>query len=75
MRLLQAPYQDRDPLPSLEVVPALLGSGADVHVLDRVGVTPVGRAVLLDDTAPEAAVDRSVAVLGLLVRASTALRG
>ncbi|MER6956675.1 hypothetical protein [Streptomyces sp. NPDC000618] len=74
-RAVQAPYQDRDPLPSLEVVRALLESGADVHARDRIGVTPAARAVLLDSTAPEAAVDRSVAVLELLVEYGTRLDG
>lgn len=59
-RTVQAPYQDRDPLPWLEVVRTLLESGADVHARDRTGVTPAGRAVLLNNTAPIAAVDRSV---------------
>ena len=63
------------PLPSLEVVCALLEAGADVHALDRIGVTPAGRAVVLNDTAPAAAVDRSVAVLELLVEHGAWLDG
>lgn len=74
-RAVQAPYQDRDPLPSLEVVRALLESGADVHARDRTGVTPAARAVLLNSTAPQAAVDRSVAVLELLVEHGARLDG
>ncbi|MEV7890419.1 ankyrin repeat domain-containing protein [Streptomyces sp. NPDC002817] len=74
-RAVQAPYQDRDPLPSLEVVRALLESGADVHARDRTGVTPAARAVLLNDTATQAAVDRSVAVLELLVEHGARLDG
>ncbi|MFJ2238304.1 ankyrin repeat domain-containing protein [Streptomyces sp. NPDC087859] len=74
-RAVQAPYQDRDPLPSLEVVRALLESGADVHARDRIGVTPAARAVLLNDTSTQAAVDRSVAVLELLVEHGARLDG
>lgn len=74
-RAVQAPYEETDPLPSLEVVRLLLDAGADVHALDRNGVTPAGRAVVLNDSMPAAAVDRSVEVLSLLVAHGARLDG
>ena len=72
---VEAPYDDSGPLPSLDVVRVLLEAGADVHATDRNDVTPAGRAVLLNDTMPASAVERSVAVLELLVAHGARLDG
>jgi hypothetical protein len=72
---VQAPYDATDPLPSPDVVRELLAAGADVHARDRNGVTPAGLAVVLNDTMPAAAVDRSVEILGLLVAHGARLDG
>jgi len=71
----QAPYGEGDPLPSADAVRALLAAGADVHARDRNGVTPAGRAVVLNDTMPSAAIDRSVEILELLVAHGARLDG
>jgi hypothetical protein len=72
---VEAPYTAGDPLPSLEVVRTLLELGADVHARNDRGASPAARAVVLNDTAPVEAVDRSVAVLRLLVDHGARLEG
>lgn len=74
-RAVQAPYTEDEPLPSLDVARMLLAAGADVHAVDGIGVTPAERAVLDNDTMPAAAIDRSVAMLALLVDHGALLDG
>src|SRR5215470_5030794 len=74
-RAVQAPHTEDEPLPSLDVVRMLLAAGADVHAVDGVGVTPAERAVLYNDTMPAAAIDRSGAMLALLVEHGALLDG
>ncbi|MEU3656673.1 hypothetical protein AB0E67_28450 [Streptomyces sp. NPDC032161] len=50
------------PLPSPQVVEALLEAGADVHAVDAHGSTPAAWAADAQDSDPQAVVDRSLAV-------------